>query len=357
MPGPSLDRIRALAGLLDHPELTYPSIQVTGTNGKTTTTHLAASIACAHGLTAGAYVSPHIESVTERMSVCRRAIGPDEFGEEYERLLPFLRIVDERVGPVTYFEALTALAFVWFSDKPIGLGVFEVGLGGTWDATNIVSGEVAVICPVGLDHVQILGPTVEAIAGEKSGIIKPGGTAIIREQRPEALAVIRARTEEVGAPLMLEGEAFAVERRARAVGGQVLSVRGLHGVYDDLFIPLHGEPAARNAAAAVAACEALLGRPLGEEPLKEGLAAAGVAGRLEVAGRRPLVILDGAHNPDAAEALVAGLRDAFTWERLHLVVGMFADKDVETVAATLATLGERSTSPPLPARGPPRSSG
>jgi dihydrofolate synthase/folylpolyglutamate synthase len=351
MPEPSLDRIRALAEQLDHPELTYPSIHITGTNGKTTTARIITALACAHGLTTGTFISPHVESVTERLSVCDAPISEGEFGEEYERLLPFLERIDESGHPVTYFEALTALAYLWFADKPVGLGVFEVGMGGTWDATNLIRGDVAVICPIGLDHVQYLGPTVADIATEKAGIVKGEGRyAIVREQPPEALEVIERRARQVGAHLVLEGEAFEVRSRAPAVGGQQFTPQGLHGDYESLFMPLHGEEAARNAVAAIAACEALLGRALDQKALEAALGGATSPGRVEVVGRHPLTILDGAHNPDAALVLASTLREAFRWRQLHLVVGMFEDKDVEEFCRILAPVADsayacRSTSP------------
>ncbi|HEY6680397.1 MAG TPA: Mur ligase family protein, partial [Actinomycetota bacterium] len=199
MPGPSLDRIREIAGLLDQPQLTYPSIHITGTNGKTTAARVAASVACAHGITVGLYTSPHLLSVTERLSICGQDITEGEFAQEWEHLEPFLQLVDGRgFGEVTYFEAVTALAYLWFADKPVGLGVFEVGLGGTWDATNLVDGEVAVVTPIGMDHVAELGPTLVDIAGEKAGILKPGATAVFREQEPAAAAVLAGRAAEVG---------------------------------------------------------------------------------------------------------------------------------------------------------------
>src|SRR6266508_6419446 len=190
LPKPDLDRIRALATLLAEPQLTYPAIHVTGTNGKTTTARLAAAVACTHGLSTGLFTSPHLESVTERFEICGEPMAEEAFGEEFEHLLGYLRTVDEQVGPVTYFEALTALAFLSFADAPVALGVFEVGMGGTWDATNLVSGDVAVICPIELDHPQ-LGSTIGEVTGEKAGIIKQGKVAAVREQEDEALEVIR----------------------------------------------------------------------------------------------------------------------------------------------------------------------
>jgi dihydrofolate synthase / folylpolyglutamate synthase len=342
MPEPSLDRIRALADLMADPQLTYPSVHVTGTNGKTTTARLVTALACAHGLTTGTFISPHVTSVTERISVCDQPISHEAFAEEYEHLMPFLERVDGLGSPVTYFEALTALAYLWFADKPVALGVFEVGMGGAWDATNLIRSDVAVLCPIGLDHVEYLGPTLEDIAEEKAGIIKEGRTAVVREQRPGALALIERRCKEVEATMLLEGRDFEVTSWSQGVGGQALEVRSLHANYEDLFLPLFGEHAARNAAASVAACETLLGKPLGDDAVRHTLGAATSPGRLEVVSRRPLVVLDGAHNPDAAAALASALAESFHWNRLHLVMAMFEDKDVETVAGVIAPLADRA---------------
>ncbi len=341
MPERGLERIQAIAESQNHPELTYPSIQVTGTNGKTTTARMITAIACGHGLSAGTYISPHVGSVTERLALCGEPISEEEFAQAYRHLLPFLERVDGPGFRVTYFETLTALAYLWFADKPVDLGVFEVGMGGTWDATNLVRGDVAVLCPVGIDHKE-LGSTVGEVATEKAGIIKEGRTAVVREQRPEALAAIEARCMEMGAELILEGRDFELLSRAQALRGQAISIRGRYGTYDDLFVPLFGEQLARNAAAAVTAFESFLGRALEEKAVRAGLAGVASSGRLEVAARRPLVVLDGAHNPDAAAALVGALPEAFKWERLHLVIGMFADKDVEAVVRLTGPLADRA---------------
>jgi dihydrofolate synthase / folylpolyglutamate synthase len=341
MPERGLDRIRAVAELLDHPELTYPSIHITGTNGKTTTARMVTALACAHGLATGTYVSPHVDDLTERLSLCAEPIPQEEFAETYEHLLPFLERVDGPSLRVTYFETLTALAYLWFADKPVDLGVFEVGLGGTWDATNLVRGEVSMLCPIGIDHVHLLGRTVEDIAKEKAGIIKDGRVAVVRHQRPEAMEVIERRAKEVGADLILEGADFDLADRTQGVGGQQLSIRGRHATYEDLFFPLIGEQLARNAAAAVAAVESFLGRALDTEAVRSALASTASAGRMEVVNRRPLVVLDGAHNPDAAQAVASALPESFTWNRLHLVIGMFQDKDVEAVAGLLGPLADR----------------
>jgi dihydrofolate synthase/folylpolyglutamate synthase len=339
LPEPDLERIRALATLLADPQLTYPTIHVTGTNGKTTTARLAAAIACAHGLTTGLFTSPHLASVTERFEICGDPMAEEAFGEEFEHLLAYLRTVDERVGRVTYFEALTALAYLSFADAPVALGVFEVGMGGSWDATNLVSGDVAVICPIGLDHPQ-LGSTITEVTGEKAGIIKQGKVAVVREQEDEALEVIRQRCEEQIATLLLEGRDWELADLTPAVGGQAIAIRGLHATYDDILLPIYGEHAAHSAAAAVVAVEALLERPLDRDALRLALGAATSPGRLEVAARRPLVILDGAHNPAAARALAEALPDTFTWDRLHLVMGVFADKDLDGIVGPLAPLAD-----------------
>jgi dihydrofolate synthase / folylpolyglutamate synthase len=332
---PDLDRIRALTELLDHPELTYRTIHVTGTNGKTTTARLAARILCAQGLSAGLYTSPHLGSVTERLALCDEPIREQEFADAYAHLRPYLEEIDRRGESVTYFETLTALAYLWFADKPVDVGVFEVGMGGTWDATNLIRGEVAVIGRIGLDHPE-LGSTVEEVAREKAGIIKPGSIALVAQQRPDALAVIEARAAEVGADMRLEGRDFSVERREVAVGGQLLAVRGLKGEYPDLFLPLHGRHQAHNAAIAVAASEALKDGPLAEAPLRATLAEARSPGRLEVVSRRPLIVLDGAHNPDGAAALSAALGEEFVWQRLHLVIGVLDTKDVDGIVEPVA---------------------
>jgi dihydrofolate synthase / folylpolyglutamate synthase len=337
---PDLSRITALAELLDDPELAYPTIHITGTNGKTTTARIATAIACAHGLTTGLYTSPHLLSVTERLQVCGRPIGETEFGEEYEHLLPYLQTVDARGERVTYFEALTALAYLWFADKPVALAVFEVGMGGTWDATNLVAGDVAVLCPIALDHPE-LGSTVEEVATEKAGIIKPGKTVVCRQQPDEAMRVIAARAEEYEAAVVLEGRDFEVVERYPAVGGQQLVVRTPGATYGDLFVPLFGEHAARNAAAALTAVETLFGRELSADAVRAALASASSPGRLEVVSRQPLVVLDGAHNPAGAEALAAALSEAFTWERLHLILAISANKDVEGIVRELAPLADR----------------
>jgi dihydrofolate synthase/folylpolyglutamate synthase len=272
------------------------------------------------------------------MAVCGDAVSEEEFADAYGHLLPVLLTVDaSSEEQVTYFETLTALAYLWFSDKPVAAAVFEVGMGGRWDATNLVAGDVAVLTPISLDHRE-LGSTVEQIAAEKADIIKPGKVAVVREQPSEALDIIEARASDVGASLLLEGRDYSLADRKLAVGGQAIRIAGMRDSYDELFIPHFGEHAARNAAAAVAAMEAFLDRPLSPDAVRKGLRHAVSPGRLEVVSRRPLLVLDGAHNPAGAEALASAFREAFTWERLFVVLAVSSDKDVAGITRALARL-------------------
>jgi dihydrofolate synthase/folylpolyglutamate synthase len=341
MPAPSLDRIRALATYLDDPQRTYETIHVTGTNGKTTAARVATAVACASGIPTGLFTSPHLLSVTERLRVCDEDISEREFAEEWAHLEPYLELVDGTGhGEVTYFEAVTALAFLWFADKPVGLGVFEVGMGGRWDATNLIAGDVAVVTPIGLDHVAELGPTVVDIAAEKAGIVKAGKVGVVRAQTTEVALVLAARADEVGATLLHEGADWEVLDPLIAVGGQAFGLRTPHASYEDLYLPLFGRYAVANAAAGVVAVEALGGKPLDEEILREGLRSVVSPGRLEVVGRAPLVVLDGAHNPAGAVALAEAMTQFFTWDRLHVVVAVSANKDLEGILAPLAPLAD-----------------
>jgi dihydrofolate synthase / folylpolyglutamate synthase len=333
---PDLDRIRALTDLLDHPERAYPTVHVAGTNGKTTTTKLIGRILCAHGLSAGVYTSPHLHSVSERLAVCDDPIPEEEFAETYEHVRPYLEEVDRRGERVTYFETLTGLSFLWFADKPVDVGVFEVGMGGRWDATNVVASEVAVICSIDLDHPE-LGSTIEEVAREKAAIIKKGSTVLVQDSGPAELAAVEARAKEVEAPILVLGGDFHIRPRTVAVGGQQISVSTPHGQYKDLFLPLHGAHQADNAATAIAACEVFMDRALSEEAVREGLAGATSPGRLEVASRNPPVVLDGAHNPEAARTLAMALGEAFVWGRLHLVLGVLSTKDVDGIVEGLGS--------------------
>jgi len=352
---PSLERITRLAELLDHPERAAPAVHLTGTNGKTTTARMVAALLAAFGVGAGVYTSPHLQDVRERVALPTRPISTQEFAETWAYLEPFLAEVDRASDqPVTFYEALTILAFTWFAEVPVDAQVVEVGMGGTWDATNLVHGDVAVINRVALDHPE-LGDTPAAVAAEKAGIIKQGATVVSQAQDDDVLAVIGERAARQDARLLLEGRDFGVERRRQAVGGQVLDLRTPTGTIPDILVPLHGRHQAENAAAALVAVQAFLGahqgswgpgtdapaserrqRALDPDRVRAGFAAVSSPGRLEVVSRNPLVLLDGAHNPAGARALAAALLEEFVVDRRILVVACLADKDVRGILEGLA---------------------
>jgi dihydrofolate synthase/folylpolyglutamate synthase len=340
--GPSLERMRRLAELLDHPERTAPAIHLTGTNGKTTTARMASALLAALGIGAGTYTSPHLQDVRERVAVAGRPISRDDFTATWAYLEPFFAEVDGLGGSrVTFFEALTTLAFTWFAEVPVDVAVVEVGMGGTWDATNLIRGDVAVLTRVSLDHPE-LGGTPAEIAVEKAGIVKDGAIVVTQAQEPAVLDVIRARAESAGARLLLEDAAFGVERRQLAHGGQLLDLRTPVGLVRDVFLPLHGRHQAANAAAALAAVQAFLGdRTLDDDAVKAGFAAVSSPGRLEVVARNPLVLLDGAHNPAGAAALAEALLEEFVVDRRTIVLGALADKDLRGILAGLAPAAGR----------------
>jgi dihydrofolate synthase / folylpolyglutamate synthase len=335
--GPSLERVEHLVGLLDHPERTAPAVHLTGTNGKTTTARMVTALLAAFGVGAGQYTSPHLQDVRERIALATRPISREEFAETWSYLEPFFAEVDgAHDQPVTYFEALTMLAFTWFSEVPVDAAVVEVGMGGQWDATNLVHGDVAVINRVTLDHPE-LGNTPLAVAVEKAGIIKPAATVVSQEQDADVLALIAERAEMLEARLELQGRDFAVERRLAAVGGQILDLSTPVARVDEVFLPLHGRHQADNAATALAAVQAFLGdRELDPDTIRAGFAAVTSPGRLEVVSRQPLVLLDGAHNPAGARALATALLEEFVVDRRTLVVACLADKDLRGILQGLA---------------------
>ncbi len=282
---PSLDRIAALVDVLGEPHRGYPVVHLTGTNGKTSTARMVDALLTEIGLRTGRYTSPHLQRATERINVDNRPITPERYVELYRDVLPFVEIVDEKLGRLSKFEVLTGMGFAAFADAPVEAGVVEVGLGGRWDATNVVDAQVAVITPIGLDHAEFLGVDVLGIAREKAGIIKPGSVAVLAAQESEVAAVLLERCVEVDAQVAREGAEFGVAEREIAVGGQRLALRGLSGMYDDVFLPLHGEHQASNAALALAAVEALIGagpkQPLDPDVVRAAFAAVRSPGRLE----------------------------------------------------------------------------
>jgi dihydrofolate synthase/folylpolyglutamate synthase len=337
---PSLDRIAALVDLLGRPQAAYPVVHVTGTNGKTSTARMIDTVLREFGLRVGRFTSPHLASVTERISVDGRPISAERFVQVYDEIAPYLELVDkEQPIRLSYFEVLTAMAFVAFADTPVDVAVLEVGMGGRWDTTNVADGKVAVITPIAIDHANYLGDTVAAIAGEKAGIIKADAVAVLAEQPAEAAEVLLRRAAEVGAEVAREGGEFAVLHRMIALGGQQLILRGLGGVYDDIFLPLHGAHQAQNAVCALAAIEAFFGAgaagSLDVDTVRAGFAAVSSPGRLETVRTAPTVLLDAAHNPAGMTATVAALGEAFDFRRLIGVIAALSDKDVSGMLTIL----------------------
>ncbi|HET7312484.1 MAG TPA: folylpolyglutamate synthase/dihydrofolate synthase family protein [Mycobacteriales bacterium] len=337
---PDLDRITDLLDLLGSPQRSYPSIHITGTNGKTTTARIIDTLLREFEIRTGRYTSPHLESVTERIALDGRPLDPLRFAAAYDDVAPFAEMVDGRhPDPLTFFELLTAMAFAAFADAPVEVAVVEVGLGGRWDATNVLDAPVAVVTPIGLDHVGILGDTVEAIAGEKAGIIHPGAVVVEAPQPAEAAVVLARRAEEVGASIVRVGADFGVRSRTVGVGGQMLELEGLGGTYEEIFLPLYGAHQAGNAVCALAAVEAFFGaRDRGRldiDVVRSAFARVTSPGRLEVVRRSPTVILDGAHNPAGAAALAVALDEAFSFQRLVAVVAVLSDKDAAGLFAAL----------------------
>ncbi len=334
---PTLDRIAALAALLGDPQRAYPVIHITGTNGKTSTARMTETLLRARGLRTGLYTSPHLATMRERICIDGEPLSAEDFVAAYEDVAPYAAMVDgQQAVPLSFFEMLTAMAFAAFADAPVDVAVIEVGLGGTWDATNIADGAVAVVTPVAIDHTAYLGDTVGAIATEKAGIIKPGAVALLARQPEAAAAALERRAAEVAVPVLTEGTDFAVTARDLAVGGQRLALSGLKGSYPDLLLPLFGAYQAQNAVCALAAVEAFSAAgPLDEELVSQAFAAMTAPGRLEVVRRSPVVIVDAAHNPAGMAASVAAVTEAFGFETLIAVLAVSADKDVPGMLAEL----------------------
>src|SRR4051794_6001849 len=329
---PSLDRIRAFTELLGDPQRGYPVIHLTGTNGKTSTARMIDTLLRALELRTGRFTSPHVERMNERISLDGEPMSDEQFVRAFNDVAPYTHLVDSsQPHPLSFFETVVGMAYAAFADAPVDVAIVEVGLGGSWDATNVIDAQVAVVTPVDLDHTHLLGDDVVSIAEEKSGIIKADSVTVSGVQDEDVARVLIDRVEEVGgARIVFEGNDFGVLAREVAIGGQQVSVRGLAGEYADLFLPLHGAHQASNLATAVAAVESFLGG--GEQRIEPEVLTAAVAGmtspgRLEVVRRSPTVLVDAAHNPHGARSLVAALDEAFSFTRLVGLVGIVADKD------------------------------
>jgi dihydrofolate synthase/folylpolyglutamate synthase len=332
---PSLKRISALMDVLGEPQRSYPSIHITGTNGKTTTARMIEALLGAFELRTGRYSSPHVQAVTERISLDGAPISAERFIETYEDLRPYVEMVDaSQEHRLSFFEVMTGMAYAAFADAPVDVAVVEVGMGGSWDATNVIDAGVAVITPIALDHTDRLGDTPGKIAEEKSGIVKQGATVVLAQQPVEAASVVLRKAVEADATVAREGLEFGVASREVAVGGQLLTLRGLGGEYPEVFLPLHGAHMAHNAAVALAAVEAFFGigsqhaRTLDIDAVRTAFASVTSPGRLEVVRRSPTVVLDAAHNPAGALATAAAVTEAFGFSRLVGVVAPSAEKDV-----------------------------
>ena len=326
---PTLDRISALVDILGSPQLSYPTIHVGGTNGKTTTSRMIDSLLFEMGLRTGRFTSPHLESYLERISINGQPIDAKELIFSFNDISPYLDLMDSKFdNPISFFEAITALAFAAFAEHPIDVGVIEVGMGGQWDATNVVDADVSVITPIGLDHMEYLGSTITEIAATKAGIIKEQGFIVLAQQTPEAAVELLRRAAEVGADVAREGLEYSIDSRAIAVGGQLISITGLRGHYDDIFLPLHGKHQASNAAAALIAVEAFFGeQDLDIDAVRAGFANVASPGRCEVIHRDPTIILDAAHNPHGAKAIAETMQSEFTFDEVTGIVALMADKD------------------------------
>jgi dihydrofolate synthase/folylpolyglutamate synthase len=348
-PQPRLDATRRAVEMLGDPQKAYPVIHVTGTNGKTSTSRMIESLLRAHDLRTGLLTSPHLERVNERIVIDGEPISNQALASNWRDIQPFLELADAELiqnaeQPLSFFEALTVLAFAAFADAPVDVVVLEVGMGGEWDSTNVADGQVAVFAPIALDHEARLGNTIAQIAHTKSGIVKRQAAVVSAAQTREASAEIEKAVAANDATLAVEGTAFALTSHTLAVGGQVIDVRGLAANYPDLFLPLFGSYQAYNAALAIAAVESFIGggtQPLSPDVVAEGLATATSPGRLQIVGIEPTVLVDAAHNPHGAAALAQALPEYFTFDEICVVLGVLHEKDARGIVSALAPVAER----------------
>ncbi len=329
--------------ILGEPQKACPVIHITGTNGKTSTARMIESLLRAHDLRTGRYSSPHLVSVTERISVDGEPVADETFVRVWDEISPFLEIVDAELDErgetrLTYFEAVTILAFAVFAEAPVDVVVLEVGLGGITDATNVADGDVSVVTPISLDHTDLLGDTTELIAQEKVGILKPGGYLVSSVQPVDAADVLLARARELEVPMAFESLDFKLLDRQIAVGGQLLAIQGQAATYEEIFLPLFGAHQAQNAAVALAAVEAFLGggeRELNADLVREGFAETSSPGRLELVRTAPSILVDAGHNPDGIRVSAEAIRESFGFSRLVLMVGILQEKDAEAMLYTM----------------------
>jgi len=336
----TLDCIKLLLDYLGNPQESFRSIHIAGTNGKTSTSRMIDSLLQAFGIRTGRYTSPHLEDVRERISLNGEIITPEFFVYTYEDIKPYIELVDSRSEhPLSYFEVLTAMAYAAFADAPIDVAIIECGMGGEWDATNVIDSDVSVMTPIGLDHQEYLGETIAQIARTKAGIFRVGKPSVLAHQNREAAEVLIRESARIESIPLREGLDFALAHRDVAVGGQLLTIQGIGGTYDEIFLPLHGRHQASNATLALTAVEAFLGggaERLDLDVVRDGFANASSPGRLEVVHRNPTVIIDAAHNPHGVAALREALSEEFTFDRLIAIVAILGDKDVTNFLAELS---------------------
>ncbi len=330
--GLSLEAMKGLVQIMGDPQSDYRSVHITGTNGKGSASAMISSLLKAAGLKVGTYSSPHVDTVRERLKVNDEMITEEQFGDLIDELVPFADSANQKPS---YFELLTAAAFLWFSNEAVDVAVVEVGLLGRFDATNVIEADVAIVTNVGRDHTDGAEGWRRAVASEKAGIINAGKPLILGETSVETLDLF---IQENPDPLLLKGEAFGVLSTAQAVGGQLVDVWSISGRHDEVFLPLFGDHQSENAALALAAVESFLEAPLTEEVIEEGLSSVFLPGRLEVVFSNPLTVLDGAHNQDAARALSTTVQEVFPETQRIIVLGMLGPREPEEVINEISSL-------------------
>ena len=334
---PSLEHIRTTLATLADPHRDYPVVHLTGTNGKGTTTTLTSALLRATGLRVGTFTSPDLHAINERIALNGTPIDDDDFVTLLARLYDVESVT---AIALTRFELLTVAALLHFSDEGVDVAVIEVGLGGTWDSTNVVDGDVTVLTNVDLDHTAVLGDTVAQIARDKVGIFRPEAIAVVATTNAIVVEIATAKTNELGATLWALSESFALESNELAVGGRSITLRTPYERYEDLLLSLHGIHQGVNAATAIVAAEAFLGRALGEDVVRETLGSARMPGRMELVARHPMIVVDGAHNPAGIAALCATLDGAFHVEgERRCVLGMLTGRDLNDMIEPLVSLG------------------
>lgn len=336
---PGLDRMRDLLDLMGRPHEGYPVIHIAGTNGKTSTSRLATLILVAHGLTTGTYTSPHLQHIEERLSVNGRVSTSEEFALAVSDVAAFADL-RENAGdiPNTYFELTTAAAFAFFADQAVNAAVIEVGLGGRLDATNVVEAEVCVVTSIGKDHTEFLGEELAGIAAEKLAIAGPTSILVTGPLPEEALDEANRRARQLGIQHRRYDSDYGIESYERGVGGWLTTIKGAEATYEDIFLPLHGRYQLTNLAVAVAACEALVGRKLDTDALRDANAVATAPGRMEPMASSPFVMIDGAHNADGVRTLVESLQAEYPTTKWHVLLAVMGEKNVDLMIELLAPI-------------------